>query len=310
MGADKEASYRLGLKAATLAAAEVLKGGGHALESAIAAVRHMELSGAFNAGLGSCLTEAGIIETDAAVMDGADLSYGAVAAVPELGNAVEVAEGIRKHSAHCLFAGPSALKLAHSLPGVTPTLVEPSPSRLRAWQAHVDALKGQEIVADTLGALGGTHDEGDTVGAVVLDGQGHLAAAGSTGGIWLKKSGRVGDSPIAGAGLWAEDGLMACAATGTGEFIMRAALSADIRARCQSGQGMPEAGQAALNALRARFGPGRAGLIGVDSEGRISTAFDTAGMGRATMRASEAEPTVLVWPEEDEVPEAGDSQTS
>ena len=301
MGPDKEAAYRTGLTNAVQAGAEVLRRDGTALDAAISAVRFMEACGVFNAGLGSCLTLDGKIEADAAVMNGQDLSYGAVAAVPGLGNAVALADAIREGSPHCLFAGESALRLGESLPAFKLVHARPSQTRLEAWESQRQAYEGRRLVAEDLSDFGGTHDDGDTVGAVVQDREGHLAAAVSTGGIWLKQPGRVGDSPIAGAGLWAEDDLMACAATGTGEFIMRIALAADLRARCQGGASATDAGRSALADLRERFGPGRAGLIGIDAQGMITTAFDTAGMGRAWIRSTELEPTVRVWPEEDVV---------
>ncbi|MEE2758029.1 MAG: isoaspartyl peptidase/L-asparaginase [Myxococcota bacterium] len=300
MGPKKEADYRRGLADAVLAGADCLRNGGQAIESAVAAVRSMELSGAFNAGHGSCLTADGLVEADAAVMNGADLSYGAVAAVPRLGNAVVLAETIRSKSPHCLFAGHRALQSIDALNGPEPEFIDPSPGRLRNYRQHLERIGQMDIKMDDLSQLGGTHNEGDTVGAVVLDHAGGLAAAVSTGGIWLKQPGRVGDSPIAGAGLWAENGLMACAATGTGEYIMRAALAADLRARVQQGASMEQAGKAAMAALRTRFGAGRAGLIGVDLNGRITTAFDTAGMGRAWLRAGDTTPVVRVWPEDDD----------
>ncbi|MBV71145.1 MAG: hypothetical protein CMH52_07310 [Myxococcales bacterium] len=298
MGPEKEAQYRKGLADAVCAGADCLLRGGQAMKSALAAVRSMELSGAFNAGHGSCLTADGLIEADAAVMDGADLSYGAVAAVPRLGNAVMLAEAIRTQSPHCLFAGQRALQSVETLNGAAPELIDPSPSRLKNYRQHLERVGETTIQTDDLSRLGGTHNEGDTVGAVVLDESGGLAAAVSTGGIWLKQPGRVGDSPIAGAGLWAENDVMACAATGTGEYIMRCALAADLRSRVQHGMPIDKAGTAAIDDLHRRFGPGRAGLIGVDADGVITTAFDTAGMGRAWIRAGQSEPVVRIWPEE------------
>ncbi|MEE2789165.1 MAG: isoaspartyl peptidase/L-asparaginase [Myxococcota bacterium] len=299
MGADKEALYREGLDRATRLGARCLADGGQAVDAVVLAVRDMEASGHFNAGHGSCLTTAGKVEVDAAVMNGADLGYGAVAAVPGIGNAVALADAVRQHSAHCLFAGPGALEWAAQLDDYRLDRIEPSPARLAHWRKLAAAQSGPIIGADELLKLGGTHDEGDTVGAVALDVRGGLAAAVSTGGIWMKTPGRVGDSPLAGAGLWAEDNVVACSATGTGEFIMRVALCADIRARCAAGETAFAAGQAALDALEHRFGGDRAGLIALDAAGSISTAFHTAGMGRAWMRRGQTDPTVRVWPEDD-----------
>lgn len=299
MSAEKEAEYRGGLVIAIESGAQVLKTGGTAIDAVVAAVSSMEAGGAFNAGQGSCLTLDGEIEVDAAVMDGADLSYGAIAGVPGLSNAVALAERIRTDSPHCLFAGAKALKLAAQLDGFEPEAATPSPERVRKWEAHRRENPVAPSLADQLTALGGTHDEGDTVGAVALDSHGQLAAAVSTGGIWLKQPGRVGDSPLAGAGLWAENECVACAATGTGEFIMRVALAADVRARVQAGRSVQEASQDALGALRERFGADRAGLIAVGADGCVTAPFDTAGMGRGWMRAGDSIPTVRVWPEED-----------
>ncbi len=300
MGAEKEAEYRLGLAEAARAGAAVLARSESAIDAATAAVAAMEASGVFNAGHGSCLTLDGEIEVDAAVMDGRDLSYGAIAGVPGLSNAVELAEGIRTGSPHCLFAGSKALQLAATLPGFTAIEARPSAERVRKWESHRRNNPVAPSLADQLTALGGTHDEGDTVGAVALDGEGNLAAAVSTGGIWLKQPGRVGDSPLAGSGLWAENDCVACAATGTGEFIMRVALAADIRSRVQAGSTASHAAKDALAALRERFGSDRAGVIALGHDGEIAAPFDTAGMGRAWMRSGDAEPTVRVWPEEDQ----------
>jgi beta-aspartyl-peptidase (threonine type) len=299
MGADKEQAYRQAMAEAIEAGAAHLASGGSAIEAAVQAVAVMEASGALNAGLGSCLSFDGIVEADAAVMDGAELDYGAVATVPRLGNAVALAEQVRRHSAHCMLAGEGALRTAAMWPEFTPVLVPDDPVRRARWAELKAARASQVETTDALTQLGGTHDDGDTVGAVALDARGGLAAAVSTGGLWLKRPGRVGDSPLAGAGLWAEDGVVACCATGTGEFIMRTALCADVRARVQAGADVDTACRDALRALEARFGWGRAGLIGVDSEGRISAPFATTGMGRGWMRAGDTAPTVRVWPEDD-----------
>ena len=300
MSAAKEAQYRAGLETAVRAGVNVLNSNGLAVDAAIAAVSSMEQSCAFNAGHGSCLSEAGRVEADAAVMDGRDLSYGGVAAIPDLGNAVWLADAVRRHSPHCLFAGQQALASLAALPGVDCEFVEPSEERLTQFRVQKEKRFGTNVSEDDLADMGGTHDEGDTVGAVVLDTRGHLAAAVSTGGLWLKASGRVGDSPVAGAGLWAEDEHVACATTGTGEFILRGALASELKHYVQRGLSIEDAGDATIEALRSRFGPGRAGLIGVSPQGGITTAFDTAGMGRAWLREGESTITVRVWPEEDD----------
>jgi beta-aspartyl-peptidase (threonine type) len=299
MGAQKEAEYREGLRVSVLAGASVLRDGGSALSAAMAAVRSMEAGGAFNAGHGSCLNLDGVIEVDAAVMDGHDLSMGAIAAAPGIANGVMVADAIRQNSPHCLFAGESVHRLAEKWADLHIEKAIPSEDRLARWKKQCASYREDELDAQALTQYGGTHDEGDTVGAVVVDSHGGLAAAVSTGGIWLKVPGRVGDSPLPGSGFWAENELVACCATGTGEFIMRAGLCADIRARCQAGDGVKTAVRDALTSLSERFGHGKAGVIAVGANGEFSAPFDTAGMGRAWMKAQDAEPTVRVWPEED-----------
>lgn len=299
MGPEKENAYREGMAGAVKAGALHLEAGGDAVEAAVLAVAHMEASGAFNAGMGSCLNFEGVMEADAAVMNGADLGYGAVAAVPDLGNAVSLADMVRRRSAHCMLAGEGALRTAAKWPEFVPQSLPEAPERRARWAKMKAETTPDFDSAEALTQMGGTHDDGDTVGAVALDLRGGLATAVSTGGLWLKSPGRVGDSPLAGSGLWAEDGVVACCATGTGEFIMRTALCADVRARVLAGADVDTACREALRALETRFGWGRAGLIAVDGTGRISTPFATAGMGRGWMRTGDLAPMVQVWPEDD-----------
>ena len=198
MSAAKEAQYRAGLEAAVRAGVNVLNSDGLAVDAAIAAVSSMEQSCAFNAGHGSCLSEAGRVEADAAVMDGRDLSYGGVAAIPDLGNAVWLADAVRRHSPHCLLLGSRLWPVLPRCRGSTASLWSQAKTDSRSLGSKKKRF-GTNVSEDDLADMGGTHDEGDTVGAVVLDTRGHLAAAVSTGGLWLKASGRVGDSPVAGA---------------------------------------------------------------------------------------------------------------
>jgi len=297
MSSARERSYRRALAAALRAGAAPLAGGGEALAAVIAAVRSMEDSAVFNAGPGSCLDRRGEIEADAAVMLGSDLSIGAVGAVPGVGNAVELAEAVRRHSPHCMLSGSGALAFAREL-GLELAPAPPSPERLKQYCRRLAAEGGdaQPPGADSLTRLGGTHETGDTVGAVARDRAGRLAVATSTGGLWLKQPGRVGDSPIPGAGFWAEDGLVACTATGTGEFIMRAALCHALRERVAAGEPLRKAAAGALRRLSERFGPGKAGLIAVDAAGNLAWPFDTEGMGRAALWSGAEGPVVEVWP--------------
>ena len=297
MSSKKESQYRLGMNEAILAGAHTLSSGGSATEAVINAVNAMEQSGAFNAGMGSCLNADGQIEVDAAVMSGHDLSIGALGAAPALGNGVQLAELIRLRSPHCLLAGQGAIRFGRDA-DFKPITATPTPTRLEHYHKLSAELTESHSDPEALTLLGGTHDEGDTVGAVALDKDGHLAVAVSTGGIWLKHPGRVGDSPLPGAGFWAEDGVGACAATGTGEFILRSLLCQHASTSLALGLSADESGERALNRLTSRFGWGKAGIIVIDAFGNLAFPFHTEGMGRASMTHGDDVPSIAVWPED------------
>jgi L-asparaginase / beta-aspartyl-peptidase len=242
---DRHDRLRAGVRAAAEAGDAILAAGGSALDAVVAAVRVLEDDPEFNAGRGSALTRDGTVETDASVMDGATHKVGAVAAVPDLGNAVALARAVLDAGEHVLLAGPSAWRFAAEV-GITPA--PPGLLITERARARLDALKG-------------------TVGAVARDRDSHFAAATSTGGIVGKRSGRVGDSPIPGAGTWA-DGACAISATGDGEAILRVALSRSIAARIAAGMPLDTAVREALREL-ARITGGSAGVIGVDATGVI-----------------------------------------
>ncbi|HMG21278.1 MAG TPA: isoaspartyl peptidase/L-asparaginase, partial [Kofleriaceae bacterium] len=227
----------------------------------------------FNAGTGAALTRDGTVETDAAVMDGDSRRVGAVAAVPDLANPVLLARAVLDAGEHVLLAGPAAWQFAAEV-GVT----RAAPGALiteRARQRLQAALAGErdrdaglllgavarEREAGSLAALA-REREGGTVGAVARDRRGRLAAATSTGGIVRKRPGRIGDSPIPGAGTWA-DREVAVSATGDGEAILRIALARTIAAYTATGLSVREAASAALAELRRLTG-GTAGVIAVD----------------------------------------------
>lgn len=296
MSAQAERAYREGLRVATVSGQQVLAKNDSARDAVVAAVRQMELSMAFNAGRGSALALDGTIEADAAVMDGDGLETGAVAAVPGVTNAVELADALLDGSVHCLLAGEAAVRWAQSMQ----VAVEKHPvpeARLRSWKARVNAPAAAHE-GKRLMSMSGTHDLGDTVGAVALDNNGRLAVAVSTGGIWLKANGRVGDSPLVGAGYWADSQSGAACATGTGEFIMRSILVSRIALQLESGHSAIESARIGLDWLSSRFGAGKAGVIAIDGNGEMTAPFDTAGMGRAWVTENMSEPTVGIWPED------------
>jgi beta-aspartyl-peptidase (threonine type) len=242
---------RAGVRAAAEAGDAVLLAGGSALDAVIAAVRVLEDDPEFNAGTGSALTLDGTVETDAAVMDGATQRVGAVGAVPDLGTPIALARAVLDAGQHVLLAGPAAWRFAAEV-GIAP-----------APAGALVTERARARLADVI--AGRSRSTGGTVGAVARDRAGRFAAATSTGGIAGKRSGRIGDSPIAGAGTWA-DGRCALSATGDGEAIMRVALSRDIAMRIAAGLDLRRAIAEALRDLRSITG-GSAGVIGVDSRG-------------------------------------------
>ena len=257
------ARYKAGLAQALDAGHEVLKGGGKSLDAVCAAVVALEDLPLFNAGRGACYNTDEKHELDASVMDGATLRAGAVAAVSRIRNPVLAARAVMEKSRHVLLVGRGAERFArqHGL-----TLVDDSyfhtRSRLTALRKKIEGHHG-------------------TVGAVALDADGHLAAATSTGGYTGKLPGRVGDSPIIGAGNYADD---ACAVSGTGigEAFIRGVLAHDVAARMRYlGEPLAKAARAAMKKLAALKADG--GLIAVDRRGNIVMPFNSGGMYRAAI---------------------------
>ncbi|HEU4728071.1 MAG TPA: isoaspartyl peptidase/L-asparaginase [Kofleriaceae bacterium] len=274
--AERAGRLRAGVRAAADAGNAVLAADGSALDAVVAAVQVLEDDPEFNAGTGAALTRDGTVETDASVMDGELRRVGAVAAVPDLANPVVLARAVLEAGEHVLLAGPAAWRFAHER-GICPappgTLITER-ARLRLEEARAGqvgrgviaagALDGasQAGRAERMAPVGLREREGGTVGAVARDRRGRLAAATSTGGIVHKRAGRIGDSPIPGAGTWA-DREIAISATGDGEAILRVALARTIAAYTATGMTVREAAIAALGELR-RITGGSAGVIAVD----------------------------------------------
>jgi L-asparaginase / beta-aspartyl-peptidase len=257
-----EPSYRAAIEDALRAGSGVLEAGRSALDAVQAAVEILEDCPLLNAGRGSVLTTEGTVEMDASVMWGADLSAGAVAAVSGVRHPVALARVVMERTSHVLLAGEGASRLA-----------EESGLELCDPDWFITDLQRERWMA----AKG-------TVGAVALDADGHLAAATSTGGVRGQLPGRVGDSPLIGAGTYAEDGVCALSATGDGELITRATLAAEVTALIRhKGLRLEEACD---EALRTRLAPlrGDAGLIAVDPQGHVSMPFNTSVMHRGWIR--------------------------
>ena len=269
--------YRAGLRTALLAGYTVLAGGGTAVDAVTVAVQALEDDPRFNAGRGAVFTAAGELEMDAAIMDGSDRRAGAVAGVCGPRNPVLAARAVMERSAHVLLAGTGALAFcrAEGIPCEDPEYFHTDRRR--------DALE-RELQRRRLDAPD-NRDDADrhgTVGAVARDRHGNLAAATSTGGMTAKAPGRVGDTPLIGAGTWAENGACAVSATGTGEVFIRLAAAHEVAARIRlAGQSLEQAAADVIAEIAQTGGDG--GLIAVDAGGRVALPFNSQGMYRGTV---------------------------
>ncbi|MFT3718654.1 isoaspartyl peptidase/L-asparaginase family protein [Pseudorhodoferax sp.] len=299
---EQERAYHAALHAVLLAGQAVLAHGGSALDAVCAAVQALEDCPLFNAGHGAVFTADGTHELDAAVMDGATLAAGAVAGVARVRNPVLAARAVLQHGQHVLMVGEGAERLAR---GAGLAMVEPGYFSTDARRAQLQAAQASAAgaVLDHDGAAALAAGRGTpplhegrkmgTVGAVALDAQGRLAAATSTGGLTNKRPGRVGDSPLIGAGTYADGRTAAVSCTGHGESFIRVAAAHDVCARMAYG-GLPLAAAADAvvhDALPAIGGSG--GLIAVDRHGNVCLPFNTEGMYRGLVRAGQAPETFI-----------------
>ncbi|WP_159916391.1 isoaspartyl peptidase/L-asparaginase family protein [Pantoea sp. 18069] len=290
-----EAPYHFALKAALAAGAAVLESGGAALDAVQAAVVSLEDCPLFNAGRGSVYTADARHEMDAAVMDGQRLAAGAVACVHGVRNPVALARSVLEASGHVLMVGEGAQCFAQQMGlAMEPEAYFHTDERLAELRRVQQQRKpaGMQAPPQESGHFG-------TVGAVALDAGGHLAAAVSTGGLTAKRAGRVGDSAVIGAGIYANDLSCAVVATGTGEHFIRTAAAHDVHARmAYRGQTLQEAAPDVVFGELLRIG-GRGGLIAVDARGEVSMPFNTSGMYRGVQRQGEAACTAIF---QDEAP--------
>jgi beta-aspartyl-peptidase (threonine type) len=278
MTPEREAAYHRGLRRALDAGRIVLADGGSALDAVSAAVMALEDEPLFNAGRGAVYTSAGKQEMDAAVMDGRDRSAGAVAGICGPRNPVLAARAVMEHSGHVILIGESALQFCRRQGLVFEELSYFYTEQ--RWNALQETLAVRESGADD-------QDESrkhGTVGAVARDKHGNLAAATSTGGMTAKSPGRVGDSPVIGAGTWADNETCAISATGHGEIFIRYAAAHEIASRMRyAGQSLEEASRAVVIDMLAPAG-GSGGVIAVDRAGNVSLPFNCSGMYRGVVR--------------------------
>ncbi len=280
MDADADRAFRAGLHRALMAGHQVLAGGGPAIEAVTAAVTALEDDPLFNAGRGAVFARNGQHEMDAAVMDGATKRVGAVAGICGPRNPVLAARAVMEHSPHVLLAGPGAIEFLR-----TQGIAFAGPDYFYTAARH-KALQAMLLARSDFTARLDDADRHGTVGAVALDQAGNLAAATSTGGMTGKLPGRVGDSPLPGAGTWADD-VCAISATGHGESFIRIAAGHELSARMRlAGEDLDAASAAVMAALEAVGGDG--GFVAVDAAGRVSLPFNTRGMYRGMIGADGA----------------------
>lgn len=281
MTADKEKEYRRVLRGALETGYKILEKGGTAVDAVEKTVIALEDSHLFNAGKGSVFTADGTHEMDAAIMDGKNLYAGAVSLITGIKNPISLARDVMEKSGHVFMAGEGAMKFAKSLN-----------YKLEEEDYFYDELRYQQW-QDIKGSDNFQLDHSvkkdskfGTVGAVACDQQGNIAAATSTGGMTNKKFGRVGDSPMIGAGNYANNKTCAVSCTGSGEFFIRGVVAYDVSALMEyKSLSLQEASNEVINNRILRIG-GDGGLIAVDSKGNVALPFNTEGMYRGFKTSS------------------------
>ena len=276
---EKEREYRVGLERALTAGYKILERGGSSLDATEAAVRVLEDDPHFNAGRGSVFTSAGTNEMDASIMDGKTLRAGAVGSLQHIKNPVSLARLVMEKSPHVMldcagaetFAKANGMELVDQKYFFTQERWDALQKMKAAEKQRASGVGKSFIITD--------QDRHGTVGAVALDKDGNLAAATSTGGTTNKLPGRIGDTPVIGAGTYANNQTCAVSCTGDGEYFIRAAAAHDVSALMEyRGVKLQEAAQTALDAVKKLGGTG--GLIAIDKIGEIALRFNTNGMYR------------------------------
>lgn len=278
MTARLEARFHAALRRALDAGSAILEQGGAALDAVTAAVVVLEDSPLFNAGRGAAFNARGQHELDAGVMEGSGRRAGAVAAVRRTKNPVLLARAVMERTPHVMLVGAAADRFARQA-----GLEMVAPDYFSTVQRLTALKRVQARASDPALEPASDAERHGTVGAVARDAQGRLAAATSTGGFTNKMAGRVGDSPVIGAGTYADDRACALSATGEGEYFIRAALAHGVAMRMRLlGMSLAAAANEALAEMAALGGSG--GLVAVDSTGEIVMPFTTQGMYRGEVR--------------------------
>ncbi len=286
---EKEAAIRTTLAESLQVGYDILHDGGTALNATQAAVMVMENSPLFNAGKGAVFNHDGVNEQDACLMDGATKNVGAVAGVRKIKNPILLARLVLDKSSHVLLSGNGAEQFA--LKQGMELVEDPKYFYTEFRWNQLQKVIEREIRDSAEHSQLDHSDNADksdkmgTVGAVAVDDQGNLAAATSTGGMTNKRHGRIGDTPMVGAGTYADNDTCAVSSTGTGEYIMRGVLAYDIAALMEyKGMGLKEAAELAVMERFTSLG-GDGGVIAIDRKGTIAMPFNSPGMYRGWMLA-------------------------
>jgi L-asparaginase / beta-aspartyl-peptidase len=285
MSSEKEALYTNAIKDAVLVGEAILLKKGLALDAVEAVVKQLEDNPLFNAGKGSVFTHEGKNEMDASIMDGRSLKAGAISGVRNVRNPIELARAVMDHTEHVFLSGGGAVDFAREMG------IQLETDEYFFVQYRYDQLKkareADTIVLDHTALKDIDDKKYSTVGAVAIDWYGNLAAATSTGGMTNKKHGRIGDSPIIGAGTYANNNTCAISCTGHGEFFIRSVVAYDISCLMEyKGLSLKEACDYVVKEKLVKLG-GEGGLVAIDSHGNIEMPFNTEGMYRASKRSGE-----------------------
>jgi beta-aspartyl-peptidase (threonine type) len=272
---EKAKEYEVQLTRAMRIGDSILKHNGSALDAVQSVVTYLEDCPLFNAGRGAVFNAEGVNELDASIMDGSTLKAGAVAGVRTIRNPIRAARKVMENTGHVMLAGAGAEAFAR---GQGLEIVDPSyfsdPEKLEQFRRMKQ--QPQENRKD---------DSKGTVGAVAMDTKGNLAAATSTGGLSNKKWGRIGDSPIIGAGTYADNATCAVSCTGTGEYFIRLSVAYSISAKMKyGGMSLAQASATTLEEITALGGDG--GFIAIDAEGNYAMPFNTSGMFRGFVNST------------------------
>ncbi|UCG52740.1 MAG: isoaspartyl peptidase/L-asparaginase [Candidatus Latescibacterota bacterium] len=294
MTPERERAYTEKLTEALQMGLEILKNDGSSLDAVEAAIRVLEDSPLFNAGKGAVFTAQGKNELDASIMDGTTLNAGAVASVTTIKNPISAARAVMEDSKHVLLVGRGAELFAA---GQGLDIVDPEYFfEQTRWD---QLLKIKESEQSSLERSGAIQMRFGTVGALALDRKGNLAAGTSTGGLTNKRHGRVGDSPIVGAGTYANNATCAVSGTGQGEYFMRNLVAYDVSALMEyQGMNLDDAVEKVIQEKLTELG-GLGGVIALDKFGNVAMSFNTEGMYRGWIK-EDGEAQVLLYGDEDE----------